>query len=68
MYSGFRNAKMLSGSPDGCAGFDNVHSQFAGSLLNRVCHIFPSDAVCYHEKPMMAISQICLLDSAAIPL
>jgi hypothetical protein len=28
------------------ARFDDVHSQCAGSLLDGVCHLPPSDAVC----------------------
>ena len=45
MYGGFGNAEVPGGGPDGGTGFNHVHSQFTGSLLNGVCHMLPSDAV-----------------------
>ena len=44
--SGFGNAEVSGGGPDGGTGFNDVHSQFTGSLLHWFCHIATSDAVC----------------------
>lgn len=45
MNGGFGNSKVACGGADGGSVFDDVHSQFAGSILNGVCHSYPSDAV-----------------------
>ena len=45
--SGFGDAEVICGGAHRGAGFDDVHSQFAGSLVNVVVHVAPSDAVCY---------------------
>ena len=46
VHGGFGNTKVFCSGTDCCAGFDDVHSQFAGSLLNGVTQLPPSDAVC----------------------
>ena len=43
---GFRYPEMLCRGSHRCAVFNDVHSQFAGSALDGVCHGIPSDAVC----------------------
>ena len=45
MNSGLRYSKVACCGADGCSVFDDVHSQFAGPILNGVCHSYPSDAV-----------------------
>ena len=61
MYGGFGNAEMPWSGAVGGTGFDYVHSQFAGPLLNGGCHMLPSDAVCYRKQPMPVSSDICTL-------
>ena len=46
MYRRLGYVKMFGRRPNGGAGFDHVHSQFAGSLLKCFRPMFPSDAVC----------------------
>ena len=62
VYGGFGNAEMPGGGPDGGTGFNDVHSQFTGSLLNRFCHIVTSDAVCWNNI-MPQWGRICALDT-----
>lgn len=45
VYSGFGYAKMSGGGTDGGPMLNDKCSQFAGSLLDGICHIHPSDAV-----------------------
>ena len=45
MHSGFGYAKMSCGGTDGGPMLNDICSQFAGSLLDGICHIHPSDAV-----------------------
>ena len=45
MYRGFGDTEVPGGGPDGGTGFNDVHSQFTGALLNRFFHRLPSDAV-----------------------
>jgi len=52
MHGGFGNAEMPGGSPDGCAGFNDVHSQLSDTVLDRSLHTLPSDAVCCQENFM----------------
>lgn len=47
VYGGFGNAKMKCGDPHGGTGFNDVHSQCAGSLLKMIGQLPPSDAVCW---------------------
>jgi len=61
MYGGFGNPKMPGSGTDRCAGFNHVHSQCTGSLLNGICHRLPSDAVCYQNQSMRPAEQICTL-------
>ena len=46
VYGGFGDAEMPRGGADGGTRFNDVHSQFTGSLFNLLCHILTSDAVC----------------------
>lgn len=43
---GFGDAEVLRSRAHGGTGFNDVHSQFTGSLLNLLCHFLTSDAVC----------------------
>ena len=42
---GFGNAKVAGGCPNGGIGFQYVHSQITGALLQVLFHRLPSDAV-----------------------
>ena len=46
MYRGLGNAEVTGRSPDGGTGFDHVHSQFTGSLVQAIFHSAPLHAVC----------------------
>ena len=46
MDGGFGDAKVVCSGADCGAGFDDVHSQSTGSLVNGVYHVAPSVAVC----------------------
>ena len=50
---GFGDAKMLRRSAHRSTGFDHVHSQFAGSFFDRVCHKLPS-LVCATKENLCA--------------
>lgn len=61
MYRGFGDSEMFGSRPYSGASFNHVHSQFAGSLLNRICHSLPSDAVCYQKNLCEAESEYASL-------
>ena len=62
MDGGFGDAKVFCGSADSCAVFDDVHSQFAGSLLDGIYHGIPSDAVCCQQTLCKCIEGYAPLD------
>jgi threonine aldolase len=64
MYGRFGYAKMLGSGPHCRTRFDHVHSQFADAFLHGICHILPSDAVCYQKNFMRPVWGICVLDTA----
>jgi hypothetical protein len=68
MHSGLGNAEMPGGGPDGCAGFNDVHSQLTDTVLDRRHHTLPSDAVCCHRQFMKERKPICHLDTGGITL
>lgn len=60
MDGGFGNTEVLCRCPHRCTGFDYVHSQFTGSLLQIFFHRLPSDAVLL-ENLMRKQSVLCVL-------
>ena len=68
MYSGLGKSKSFGSNSNRRSGLNHVHSQFAGSLFDGVCHTFPSDAVSYRNYLMRQIDAICVLDSMPFPL
>ena len=60
MYGGFRHAKSLRCASYGSAGFDYVHSQIAGSLINGIGHI-NSSLLCATVTSVCAYVQVYVL-------
>ncbi len=52
---GFGNAEVPGSGSDGGTGFDHVHSQFTGSLLQLSFHRLPSDAVLLEDSMRLDI-------------
>ena len=49
MYGGFGNSVLPGSCPDSSTGFNHVHSQFTGALVQVIFHRLPS-MLCAAEK------------------